>query len=446
MSYEEMKNFFYNIEKYTEEEIISKMPFIKKYFQEFGLYYTKEYIKNLIKGIDKNRIIYEILKDEEKYIQLKDKLDLPDNLKFGIEIEVTDLPLEAIKEIFDTNSAKEIMDILEIPSEISEKIINNSDFEKKNEFSKWIFSRETSINDSEASSPIMKNNLVDLNQIIAICTFLKSLNARTDGGTALHINISEDYLEYSEKALENLLKIWSECEELFFKMASPENEKIRILAGDMAQPLKSNIQAFLKENENIVLKTEENIEKFMYLIQARNRMDEITQWLNLGPEYMLNYDFHCAETEEEIFKVYQRYNEVIKNRENIDPKVRWVSINFNHMNWDKTNPGRIEVRIFNSSLEPKVIFEDLLLVSKIFEVSLKNAKNPNHKKLEFEQLFIHEVTEKEKMENLLDLLFDEEPQKVIFKKRWESVKENEEYQKYISGEDTFKRSSKVRKH
>lgn len=154
------------------------------------------------------------------------------------------------------------------------------------------FSSEAQMNSSEVSTPILPNNLFDLNQIVAICTLYKALNARLNGGTGLHINIGVDYLECNEKAIENLLKIWGECEELFFKIANPEGE--------------------------------------------------------------------------EIFDIYHRYNIEMKKRPNEDDKVRWTSINFNHMKWNSNNPGRIEIRIFNSSLEPEIIFQNLLLVGKMF--------------------------------------------------------------------------------
>ena len=107
------------------------------------------------------------------------------------------------------------------------------------------------------------------------------------------------------------------------------------------------------------------------------------------------------------------------------------------MEWNSDNAGRIEIRIFNSSLEPEIIFQDLELVGKIFEVSLKNAKNPNYKKDEFEKLFLRDVTET--VNNLLNLLFDEDRQKDIFRKRWQSIRRKSEYKKYQSGIDTFER-------
>lgn len=285
----------------------------------------------------------------------------------------------------------------------------------------------------------MTNNLYDLYQIVAICTLFKALNARLHGGTGLHINIGVDYLECNKKAIENLLKIWGECEELFFKMANPKGEVIRVQASTMAVPIKENIQNFFEGDGSITLETEEDIERFLYQIQARNRLDRVIAWANIDSEYDLEWDLAYAKTDEEKFQIYHRYEEGIKKKEDEKSQVRWTSINFNHMKWNSDNAGRIEIRIFNSSLEPEIIFQDLELVGKIFEVSLENAKNPNYKKDKFEKLFLCDVTETEKVNNLLNLLFDEDRQKDIFRKRWQSIREKSEYKKYQSGIDTFER-------
>lgn len=153
----------------------------------------------------------------------------------------------------------------------------------------------------------------------------------------------------------------------------------------------------------------------------------------------LDDDLQYAKTDEERFEIFHRYNKSLKKKKDCDSKVRWTSINFNHVTLYLKNPGRFEIRIFNSSLEPKIIFQDLLLVSKLFEVSLKNAKKPNYKKKEFQNLKRHDVTEEQKVKYLLDLLFDEPKQKEIFKRRWQSVKDEEEYEDYKSGRDTFER-------
>lgn len=52
---------------------------------------------------------------------------------------------------------------------------------------------------------------------------------------------------------------------------------------------------------------------------------------------------------------------------------------------------------------------------------------------------MRDVTETKKVNNLLNLLFDKAEQKEIFRKRWQSVRQKEDYQKYESGKDTFLR-------
>lgn len=435
MNYRETKDFLDHINEHTEQEIISNMQDIKEHF---SWSYIKEYIGKILEIADKNKVLHELFKDEKRFSYWGEKIDFSERLKFGLEIEVAYIPLDKIQYVFESNAIAPIMEILGVPIDISNAIIQNSDFQKKNEFNKWIFSREET-GESEASTPIMTNNLCDLNQIVAICTLFKALNASLHGGTGLHINIGVDYLECNEKAIENLLKIWGECEELFFKMANPEDEVIRVQANTMATPIKENIQNFFEEDGSITLNTDEDMERFLYQIQARNRLDEIVSWSDFGPESDVEYDLYYAKTDEERFDIYHRYNELMKSKPNEDDKVRWTSINFNHMKWNSDNAGRIEIRIFNSSLEPEIIFQDLELVGKIFEVSLKNAKDPNYKKDEFENLFLRDVTEADKVNNLLDLLFDKAKQKNIFRKRWQSIREEKEYKKYKSGRDTFER-------
>lgn len=439
MNHRETSDFLNYIKEHTEQEIITNMSDIKEYFRWITWRFKKEYLKEIIKIADKNKILYELFNNEKKFSWWGKKLDFSERLKFGLEIEVADIPLDEIQCIFKTNSIMEIMKILGIPIDVSNAIIQNVDFKKKNEFNKWIFSSEAQMDSSEVSTPILQNNLFDLNQIVAICTLYKALNARLNGGTGLHINIGVDYLECNEKAIENLLKIWGECEELFFKIANPEGEEIRVDARTMATPIKENIQNFFEEDGSVTLNTEEDMEKFLYQIQAQNRMYDVVSWSNFGPENDVEHDLDYAKTNEEIFNIYHRYNMEMKKRPNEDDKVRWTSINFNHMKWNSNNPGRIEIRIFNSSLEPEIIFQNLLLVGKMFEVSLKNARNSNYKKDEFEILFLHDVTEFDKVNNLLNLLFEENKQKEIFKKRWDSVRQKRCYQQYKSGKDTFER-------
>ena len=153
---------------------------------------------------------------------------------------------------------------------------------------------------------------------------------------------------------------------------------------------------------------------------------------------MEGYEYWESDDPDERRQAYHEYYKYIKEHPEEDDPTRWTSINYNHMEWnDKESPGRVEIRIFNSSLDINTILEDLFLTMKLFEVSLKNAKDPEYKKEEFQKLFRRDVSEETKLDSLLDLLFDKEEHKQIYKRRWESVRNNEAYEFTKGSEPTF---------
>lgn len=435
------EEFINSLSILSEEDILAKLPEIHEYLHfQRSWNVIKEYVEKIFNYIDKHKAMEELLRNEKKFKSWSEILDFPEKLKYGVEIEVADLNIDEIQAIFDDSLVHDIFETIGVPKDIANQIIQHAVFNKKNEPDKWIFSKECGSDESEASSPIMHNNLKDLNQISAVCLLFQVLGAKLHGGTGLHINVGVDYFECNEKAIEYLLKIWGECEELFFKVANPEGEVIRVQAHDMATPIKENIQDFFVDDGSVMLNTEEDFEKFLYQIQARNRMYQVMAWVDyeVGDEYDLEEDYSNAKTDEQRFEVYRRYHRVAREKD-ISCKVRWTSINFNHMRWNEEEPGRIEFRIFNSSLEPKIIFENLILVGKICKTSLELAKNPEYKKEVFEQLCRHDISETKKINAMLDLLFNKSDQKKIFKNRWKSIRKEEEYNSLRSGKDTFVR-------
>lgn len=397
-------------------------------------------LKDAIRDIpkeDMEKIISYLMKDREKFKYCDLLFDIPELLKFGLEIETKELKPTKVELLYEYGLFPTIMSSLEIPEDIINSICNNIDFNRKNEGYKWTISKE-SYDDTEISTPIMTNSLENVNRISAICILLKALGAELNGGTGLHINIGVDYLECNVQALWNFLKIWGECEELFFKVANPEGEVIRIAASSFAVPIADNIQHFMNEDGSITLENDDDKETFIYNIQAYNRLERI---LSFNQDLKLPSMKHISELdnfdEEKRRQVFHEYQQEIKNRPFRDDETRWTSVNYNHMEWNADEPGRIEIRIFNSSLEIETILEDLFLVAKAFEVSLKNAKNPNYKAKEFQSLFRRDVTEKQKLDRMLNLLFASDEHKEIYARRWESVHGKREYRFTHSKEPTF---------
>ena len=80
----------------------------------------------------------------------------------------------------------------------------------------------------------------------------------------------------------------------------------------------------------------------------------------------------------------------------------------------------------------------------MFETSLALANFSEDKQQYFEKLLNRNVSEEEKLNLLLDLLFDSEEEKDIFRKRWLSVKDKSSYKKYYTGKNTFRSNQKSR--
>ena len=477
MEYDDICKFIDSIDNYSDEEIYEKLDYIICYLQQAHLYGLAKNFKILaIKTIKNLNLKIELIKkffykdnlyrdycynwnsilstidnldEKDKIIVFKGLfsnytfdnnlqiLNIPSNLKFGIELEYCKVSFTEIKKIFETKTITTIMKSLSIPIYLINEITNNSDFEKENEFDKWIFSKEADDDHlPEASSPIMTNTLDNLNQIKAICMIFKALGAQVNGETGLHINIGVDFFNDNIDALKYLLIIWSECEELFFKISNKENDVIRVCANTMSIPIKANIQKTFEENSSIVLNNEEDFTRFMYNIQVRERLNDL---FGFSHGY-LEFELMDAKTEEEKYAIFKKY---LEEKEDDDTSIRYTSVNFNHMTWHKKDKGRIEFRLFNSSLDFETIMQSILLISKLFQTCLELANNSKTKHHYFTKLLNDKISEEEKLKILLNLLFDNEEEKEIFRKRWISVKDKSSYKNFYTGRKTFITDEKV---
>lgn len=96
MNFRETSDFLEHIDEYTEQEIILNMPDIKEHFRWIPWSFTKDYLGTILKIVDKNKVLHELFKDERKFSRWEEKIDFPEKLKFGLEIEVANIPLDEI--------------------------------------------------------------------------------------------------------------------------------------------------------------------------------------------------------------------------------------------------------------------------------------------------------------------------------------------------------------
>ena len=240
----------------------------------------------------------------------------------------------------------------------------------------------------EFVSPILKDNKNDIKGLEYICSKIKEMGLKTDYTCGGHIHFGTDFLENKPKAYENLFTIWNECEELLYKMSNPNGEKPRNTIGKFAKPGNLKTEKLYKNGE-IKISEKDELEDAIYNLRKRS-VNERDSGLNI-------------------------------------------------MNIGKKEKNTIEVRIPNGTIEIKELLNNIRLFGKIFEVSKKMTDNPEYKKDIFDKLKNRNVTEKRKLETLLELLFDKEQEKEIYRNRWDLVKKYNIFTELFKDNNTFKR-------
>lgn len=415
-----------------------KLELIKEYFMnEFdssGIFNLFRAISNL--NYDEKLIIFKELFSRFKFDEVSDVLDIPTNLKLGIELEYSDVAYNALEKLFENDSINALMKTLKIDDKYCDKIIDKTIFKPISDSSKWVFTVEMD-NDRmpEVSTPILKNNISDLNSLKAMFYIFYILGAKVNDWTALQVNVGADYFEGNINAIKYFLSIWGECEELFYKIANKENETIRYYADEMAKPIKENIQRTFNDDD-FKLDNKDDFYKFLYNIQVRDELKEILEFPCIDDYYIqcMYSKYINIENEEEKYEIFRNLLDIDKY---LIDRIKCTSVNFTHMMTDKGMDGRIEFRMFNNTDDFETILLNITLVGRIMYVCRELA-NGNIELLErYNNLLNKDVLEEEKLDLLLSLLFDDNT-KDIFKKRWQSIKDKAVYENFSTGEATFK--------
>lgn len=302
------------------------------------------------------------LKDEEgfkKYgIHLDDShkktLKIPSNMTIGIELEAEGQKARYLK--------------------TTRKI-----------FGRWTAKAEPTLREGvEVVSPILKNTEEDMYSIAMVCEIMKAFDLRVNERCGGHIHFGADFLGNDIKAWENFYRIYSECEEIVYKMSNKKNELPR--EGTLIYAKQTNeILDVLYPKGEVKLESQECFEKLIKVLQITRH--------------------------------------------------RGVNV----MNLGKEGKNTVEFRIPNGSLDPNVIKENITLYGSLLRVAKEMSLNPEYKKEEFEILKEKDLSEAEKTEALLNMLFDDEKEKRIYRERWEAIKEYAIFDELQSDEPKFKR-------
>lgn len=357
-------------EEYIEKCVrnFKKMEIEKKYlldlmkqcsdeFIEKSINNEVEEIKEELSNIDKIELLYyignnekavEMIKKETKSnnITSSKKFKIPENMTIGIEIEA-DEGKSMLAERFD----------MALPDN-------------------WISKNDGSLTDGiEIVSPILDNEYENKEEeITQVCNYMKLFEEKITRKCAGHIHVGVNYLR-NAKALENLIEIWTNAEEIIYIISNKEGEKSRNGIDFYARPISKKIE-----------KTMNSMGKYENLVD------------------------------------YLKKNPYVNRK--------WQGMNFRNIG--SMDKNTIEFRTPNGTLDPNTWIENVNLFAGIvkaaqdlYEIQEKK-EHLNNNEIErislFEKLKQENITDNEKLDTLLKLAIDVEDRD-IYVKRYEKNSE-----------------------
>ena len=245
----------------------------------------------------------------------------------------------------------------------------------------WDIKPDASLDEGvEITSPILTDNQEDIEDIYMVCTMLQKIENETNERCGGHIHIGSNYLK-SKEAFINLFEIWGNAEEIICKISNEKNNIPRFTLQEYAKPISPKINKAIEEGK-INLENEEDLNSFIEEIQ----------------DIQIN---------------------------------RYSSLNMFNIN---NGMNTIEFRISNGTLNPDTWIENARLYGRIVQMSQKIAeieRNPESTKeekrlVDLKEYLKSEIPEEEKMEILLDMLFEKEERELYRERYFSTIKMLEE--------------------
>lgn len=330
-------------------------------------------------------------------------LGFPKNVKFGIEIEA-----------FNTNT-KDLYN-----SKESEKVFKETGWRPD---TKETLSHQGG---AECVSGILEDTQKTWENLEQVCSHIKKYPGEygkevvTDEKCGCHVHFDATEFLENPKMMENFKKLWPEIEELIYKMCNEENDPLR--SGAINQKLIPSINLGEPTLKNILsIRTIKQLANLP--MQLFNNAVHIFVERRKGFASPIGQKIQKAIEQDKLkvsYKKYGRLTDKILVGMKADPR-RYRGLNL--ANLSSRNKNTFEFRMSNSSLNPDTIKKNVYLYASVLNTARQMTLNPEYKKEEYEKLLKTDVTEKEKLDATLDLLFDEQSDKEIYERRWESVKD-----------------------
>lgn len=369
-----------------------------------------------------------------------ENLNLPEYIKFGLELEVENLD----------------------QSQISKKIKDK----------KWKAEADMSLTDggTECVSPVLqeKEDSSVWEDVSQICQSIKDSprdkdrEAYTDHTCGGHIHFDAGIFRKNPEIMKNFLKLWAESEELIYKMCNEKGDVIRSSALQHSDiTIKDVIKATLKnplpEDKNIssikdciklCKKTGKNMLNNM--INGTRKLNTLLVKHSSGKNGMAYPRGRQIQEQIEsgklkLAKPKKRtvFREMLAKHK-LDAQ-RYTGLNLSNMG--SKSKDTIEFRMSNGSINPQTIKENVFLYASLIKTAVDMTEHPEEMQDALKNFYKRDVTEEEKADAFLSLVMEHPEDRQVYKDRWESVKDNPIFSQSIGAQrfskDVFQKEAEI---
>ena len=352
----------------TEQPFYRFRNVINKYFKNPLVNVVATYIPEVKAVIEKetNNIaiqgFIDELMDREKKQDIT-PLGLPTTMTIGAELEFVGLNEQELKRMMPLLRQYGITYLDDF------KIKRDSSVKEKSK------NPDNAKRGTEVVSPVLDDTEESWERLNNACLFIQAIGGKVNKTCGGHVHIGENVLGVDKEAWKTFLNVWREVEPLIYMMSNRKGEKTRAGADRYAKMATGGIERI--DWTCVKLRSEEDVVRL-----ARELHDD---------EYGFDY--------------YDEYD-------------RYKSLNLTNLITGKQNT--IEFRLSNGTVDYDILRENILLYGRMLQMAKMHSLDPNRKKKELEAFFEHILPGKEKVTRFLNLVFDDEEEKRIFYKRWES--------------------------
>lgn len=309
-----------------------------------------------------------------KYAKDYEKLGMPEEFKFGIELEAYNVKTKGKESLYTGESAE---------------YIKNKNWHMATKKEEMLVGE----GGAELVSPILTDRPEDYESIAQMCEQMKKYPGKdgdrvvADSKCGLHIHFDSECLTKNPKRMGNFKRLYAESEELLYKMCNDKNDPIRE-------------KAIHKDFRGI------------HFISAawRNGMAapsgrKILKQIEAGTLKISYKKFGKLRTLASKYKLDER---------------RYEGLNLTNIGNVKKNT--IEFRMANGTLDPEVIKQNIFLYSSLINTAIQITEEPEKYQKELEEFYETDVSEEQKANRFLNLIMQSPEDRKIYMDRWKTVK------------------------